>query len=597
MLSTFKIVRVCDLRQISGAVALVLGLLAAASPLHCAEFAPIRFNYVTGGRIDYLLGYDRLNNSSVARQEYGLSVSGQVSAETYVVQPWLLRVGSHVKLSIGKMMMDQAPDNSWAMVRSNESRHQSITGGANLRLLAQSRFPLIAKFTRTDSRRRVGIFDTKELLDQLDITQSYTVRGGGAMLWAHYKRDRSLNTFFQVGHKELFSIRGGGRTKTYTMSLNFARSSEDSEIQPKSYADQLTVVHAYQGPEASLKTTANRHYASAGSEVVQYSTVGTWRARGTGLMVTGSIRLYDQFTAANNQRNSYTGANLGANYVVNKWLRLFGSLAVKDMNGDQAVSSTSVGNLAVSAQHHFHPLKLWRFDYTRFVGATIANSSRLLVESQVDSSSLGNSQAATARLEHGLMGQDVFSFGASARATQELYVNTQSQNKPQLQLSHNVTITKGIRQSSIRLSARDTRDLTGSRKFFQSLMLQGNQRESLSNFATIRGYVTVRAMRTGYSAESDPGTTSLNSSATLSYDNQRTFGVRDMFFTSMLNVMSSELSTESFEESLGARQGVYSWDSRLKYKIGKLGLEVRAVLSEVQSINTARFIFHASRIF
>ncbi|MDX8386695.1 MAG: hypothetical protein R8M11_09315, partial [Gallionella sp.] len=320
-----------------------------------------------------------------------------------------------------------------------------------------------------------------------------------------------------------------------------------------------------------------------------------------GLLVTGGVRLFEitANTNAVNAKNSYTGANLGANYTVNKWLRLFGSINVTDREGEQSVSSSTIGNLSAAAQHHFEPLTLWGFNYTRYVTGTVSNSSGLSRrdEAASSSSSSSNTQSVSTRLQHSLIGKDIFSLGGSATVSQDLYMATTSQNNPQVQLNHTGTFIKRIRKSMIRLSARDSRDLTGNRVFFQSLSLQGNQRENITRTASLSGYATVRAVRTGFDAGPGSTQTSLTSSATLAYHDPRAFDVLDMLFTSNLRLISSELTGGSAGVNQSGNQGQYSWDNKLRYKIGKLQLEGQVMWEEASASNMLHLLFHARRDF
>ena len=598
--------KVCDIRQISGlAVLFGLWILGAAFPSYCEEadgslgFAPVRLGFSTGGNIDYLLQYNKVNDVPYMEQVYGLTVTGGVRAETFVWQPWLLQVGSNVGLSFGNRLQDKSPRNSFKMARTGQSQYRSIEGGADLRLLPRSRFPLIAKFTRKDARREVGLqsIQSKELLEQLDITQSYrTPRGGGA-IYANYKRDRRENELSQVGHQELIQFEGSLLiSSAQTLSITSSRASENSEILNQSmFSDTLSARHTYRDGELSLGTMAIRQDLRPGSEFLQYSTVGSWRPKGSRLTVTGGVRLYEQqLNAFPTSTNAYTGANIGANYAVNKWLRVYGSVNIHDQNGEQSVASSTIGDLSVAAQHHFEPLKLWDFNYTRFVTANVSNNSRLSNDSTTASSS-SNAQSGSVRLQHGVNGANALTLGGATTASQDLYVVTTSRNNPTVQLNHVGTFMKGIGKSSIRLSGRDTRDFTGIRRFFQSLSLQGNQHENVSSTSTLSGNATVRAVRRGYDAGPGATESSLTSSATLSFRNLRTFGVRNLIFNSNLRLISSELSSGS--AGVNPNQGQYLWDNRLKYQIGKLQLEGQALWEEVHSANIVRLLFHARREF
>ncbi|GEM_PF-4070427 len=599
--------KVCDIGQMSGlAVLFGLWMLGAAIPSYCAEFAPIRLGYSVGGNLDYLLQYNRVNNVPYMEQVYGLTVTTGVRAETFIWQPWLLKVGSNVGLSIGNRLQDKSARGSLNMVRTGEAKYRSIEGGVDFKLLSQSRFPFIAKFIRKDSRREVGLLSvaSKELLEQLDFTQSYRTPRGNASIWANYKRDRRENELSQVGHLESRRIEAALLLSAgQTLSVTSVKTNEDSEILGRSLlADTLSAQHAYRDGELTLGTMAISQDLRPGSELLQYSTAGSWRPKGSNLTVTGGVRLYEQSSTLNNANTSYTGANLGVNYVVNKWLRLFGSVAIDDSNGTQTVSSSTVGNLAAAAQHHFDPLELWGLNYTRFITASVSNSSSLSNESRPSThtssgSSSNSSQSGSVRLQHGLLGDNAFSFGGSTSLSQDLYMVTLSRNNPRVELNHTGTYIKGIRKSSLRLSGRDSRDLTGDRKFFQSLSLQGSQSESLSGTSTMSGNVTARAVRSGFDAGPGSTGTSLTSSATLSYRNLRTLGVRNLIFNSNLRLISSELSGGTVGVSENESQGQYLWDNRLRYQIGKLKLEGQALWEEVRSANIVRILFHARREF
>ncbi len=565
------------------------------------QIAPIRFGYSTSGKVDYLVRYTNAAGNQRMEQVVGLGASVGAKAETFVWQPWFLRVGADTRFTVTSQINDQSNQNSLKLARTGEMLYRTVEGGANFSVLSQSRFPFLARFSRADNRREIGIINTQtsELIDRMDLSQEYRSRRGGTRLYANYKQDRHEDQNALVSHKKYTLLEASTLiSQGQTIQINSLRTSEDSEV--LGYAttfDNLTARHIYRNAELSLATIATQQTSNPGTEMLQYSTVGTWRPVNSRLTVVGGVRLYDNI-GLSGVKSGYTGANVGANYAVNNWFRLYGSVNVYDSNGVQSVSSSTITNLSAAAQHHFETLKLKDLNYNRFVSANVSNNSRLATDSNTNTTSAGNSQTASVRLQHGLQGSNVFFTGGTGSASQELYALTSSASEPLMQLRHSAIFIRRISRFRVSLSGRDTRDLTGTKSFLQSLALQGSQGQAVSSTSSIAGNITVRALRTGYDVGPSQINESLTSTATLQYQNSRAFGVRNMIFTSYLRAISADLLNNSSELSQSmSNQGQYTWDNKLTYTVGKLRLEWQGTVEEIRSANIVRLSFHARRNF
>ena len=570
------------------------------------QLAPVSISFSKYGGLDYLLRYDKVGASQAMQQTLGLMVGAGVRAESFIWQPWLVQVGGDVNASAGLGLVDSAR-NSISMTRSGESFYRTLSGGARLRALPRSRFPFEASFNRSDNRREVGLVKTEyaTLTDTFKVSQAYRNRTGRSRYLMTYTQQRAEDNNAQVTSSKLLNFDVSLQpTPLQTLQFNAVRGRRDSSYTNTGAMNQDVIArHSYRPwMSFSLATLASRssneeYSQQKKSETSQLSSTGTWRPVGSRLTMTGGVRLFD--TSSGGGKSGYTGANLGANYALTNWFRLYGSVNVyDDTQGTQTVSSTTISNLSAAAQYRPNAIKVGEYSYNRFVAANLSNNTTSVAGAPAAPAggSSSTSQTFSLRLQHGLDRSAPWSGGQLRSAVhQGVSTTANSIRQPSVRLTHGGNLGWHKKRGMVRLSVSDSRSMNGAKSYFQSINLQGSQSERLEGSATLRGNITINASRQGFEAE--PVTDSLTSTAGLSYIDMRVFNTRDAVFKSTLQVMSADLLQSNDINQNTHNQGRYSWENELTYTVGKLKAELKGVVEEVHSSKRTTFILHVSRLF
>lgn len=606
----------------------VLSAEESAAPEPTLQLAPIQIGFSKGGRIGYLQRYDDMGGIKSLQRIYGLTVGVGVTAESFIWQPWLVKVGTHLNASVISDITDSA-SNSWSMsklVRSGESVNRTITGGADLRVLPLSRFPFQASFARSDDRREIGLTKSQfaTLTDTLSLSQSYRNPSGRSRYLLAYNLRRAedidsnveknnflnLDISLQPFAMQTLQIDGvrERRTSTRTDGTNLMNNSL---ISRHTYRPDAAFSVATMASYLDTSYRLSQGQGETGLETLQFSSAGTWRPPDGRLTMTGGLRLFDaasRYNGTTTSKDSYTGANLGANYALNNWLRLYGSADVSDSQGKQTVSSLAISNLnlSIAAQHRPKTIKVGSFNYNRYIAANLSNSTTAssAKNSAGTTSAAGSTLAFSLRLQHGLGSHAELGAGRLTSAVSQAVTTSTSRSStasrgssPIVNLIHNGSLSWLRGRTGLRLSGSDTREMTQSKGYFQSINLQGSQSESFRGNGILNGDLTINASRQGYDAAPIPTTESMTSTATLNYINPRVFKVRNLVFRSSLRVISADLLQSNNMNQNTQNQGQYSWDNALTYTIGKLRAEVRGGVEEVRSSKQASLLFYVMRWF
>ncbi|MBI5428829.1 MAG: hypothetical protein HY938_00025 [Nitrosomonadales bacterium] len=605
----------------------VLSAEESAVPEPTLQLAPIQIGFSKGGNIGYLQRYDDMGSTKSLQRIYGLTVGVGVTAESFIWQPWLVKVGTHLNASVNSDISDSA-SNSWSMsklARSGESVNRTITGGADMRVLPLSRFPFEASFTRNDNRREIGLVKSRyaTLTDTLRLSQSYRNPSGRSRYLVTYNLGRAEDIDSNVEKNSLVNLDISLQPFTrQTLQIDGVKERRTSTLTDSTYLNNSFISRHTYRPDAALSVATMASYSDTGYrfsqgqgetglETLQFSSAGTWRPPDSRLTMTGGLRLFDassRYNGTSTSQDSYTGANLGANYALNNWLRLYGSADVSDSQGKQTVSSLAISNLnlSIAAQHRPKAIKVGSFNYNRYIAANLSNSTTAssAKNSAGTTSAAGSTLAFSLRLQHGLDSNAELGTGRLTSAVSQALTTSTSRSStasrgtsPIVNLIHNGSLSWLKGRTGLRLSGSDTREMTQSKGYFQSINLQGSQSESFRGNGILNGDLTINMSRQGYDAAPIPATESLTSTATLNYINPRVFKVRNLAFRSSLRVISADLLQSNSMNQNTQNQGQYSWDNTLTYTIGKLRTEVRGVIEEVHSSKQASLIFFVSRWF
>jgi hypothetical protein len=360
------------------------------------------------------------------------------------------------------------------------------------------------------------------------------------------------------------------------------------------------------------------HSGGAGSrfdsstDIRQISSFATWRpsegqwfyAPASPLYLTGSVRVVDAASESGDtaQRFRAFNATLGATQELTREWRLAGSVSATQLAPDSGAGSTSAaGNGSVTYTPNGLMLGEWR--YTPSVGAN-AGVSR--------SSETGQRNTLGGQFAHGVsrsltLGEtDSLAFNL----TQSLAALRDSQTQTWTRaLAHSAGVfwqgsTDGASQSYASLSGSDSRSWAQESGSFQLVNMQVSRRTQLSRHASWSGNLTFQTSRsdttqidafTGLKRQASPGWQRFYSGS-LSYENQRVFGVPRLRYTAQLNVNSQQLESRAEGDIDAPRERITeSLENRLDYAIGRLETRLSARLARVEGRSVASIFARLQR--
>ena len=553
------------------------------------------------------IGYDLRKETYGEIKYLSQSITTKVNASTnsFIWQPWFAQVGGGLGLSSTRTSSSSSSSFS-SNTTEDKVTSNIITGNATLNLLPYSRFPFEAHFDRSDNRLETGLsaIDSSYRSTRYGLTQRYRTLTGDTQYMASYDRNMWESAVFGTDQQDLLRLEMTKRLAKQTLQINGdINNTERQQTHESTMLDTLVVRHSYiPDPTLSVENLANlsqTNYRLAQGQTdtryLQLSSSAFWHPAEKPLTVTGSARLFGLNSSSNGATPSAlrsVNANLGAFYELSKHIRLNSSanVNVNDSNGTQTVASNQSGGITYQSD----TFDFASFNYNGFASGTVTN--------RIDP--IDSGQHVALQLGHSLnrsMGLGVGSLGLNLNQTASSDFDTSIPSI--VRLSHSGSLTwshaEGQRNTFLRLSASDSRAVSGTNDFFQLINLQASRNEGLSRNASWTGNLTLQAVRqktgimpnayynapvTTLTTPDTPVTTTTTSSANLSYRHQRAFGVPRLNFVSELRIYG-DMPLPVFA---GPRQQESrSWENRLDYSIGRLQLRLSARISEISSSNNS----------
>ena len=303
--------------------------------------APIKW----GGSASESFGWRRLKtpeNGSSTLIENLQAVS--VRAVTYVIQPWLATVRGDVGLVNGRS------NNIGVYGGETRTTSTNLTGGGELSVLAQSRFPFTTSFRVSDSRVNQDNLLSGEysgrndwLNKSLNMTQNYTPQNSIALYTAGY--DRSITDYKLLGADTSSTISAGysnslGINRNQPFTLDAYHNVMSTYLVPGTrQQDSVAAYHVWM-PENSLLTLRTTASAMELQDPIplqggyrtyknkSFNSSGTWQpeSEDVPLVVTSYARLYNAQTTASDELDKTNTLGFGVAGSYDKWSPL--SLAV-----------------------------------------------------------------------------------------------------------------------------------------------------------------------------------------------------------------------------------------------------------------------------
>ncbi len=582
------------------------------------QLAPIKFKSTVDGNIGYTYMRSTYGPIKTTQQSLNLNVLYQARAQSYLWQPWLALVTGGFGIGVGANTT-KADSGS-----ANQSGNTVLSGDFILDVLAKSRYPFRAQAYRTNNQTSGALSDIN----------SNMLNKGFSLLQKYRSRDAKLDSMASYNHNA--NGRTSVGTETLTDQVNFYLMMQPVVSQvihvdgsltriehpftgDKSSSDTVVANHLYQpNTELSVGTFANlikSSYLLTPLTISQQSAQNTfnsqqlysfasWRPEESPLTVTGSARLLKSNSSVNGVPGTKfgdTNLNLGANYAWSPLLRMYGSVNVNDNSGIQTVST----NAAITAQKGFgnrEATTLGPFRYTQFVGASLSNSTVATTNANQSTSS-STTQSLGLSLGHALDSNTELGSGRLiTNLNQSLATVASSRGAPSTSLASGGSLawshTESDGTTMARLSANDSRSLSGTQYFFQLINLQASRDKKLARNQTMTGNLTIQASRSGDNNVTTPFTAT--PSADLSYHHLRLFSVKNLTFDSTLAIHGADfvLSKNDSSQNLPSQSSTsVSWDNNLNYFIGLLKMQLLVHFAEVDNVTQSSILFTMNRSF
>ncbi|RZI42021.1 hypothetical protein EGT07_15615 [Herbaspirillum sp. HC18] len=561
-----------------------------------------------GGSLSYDIRSDSDERHSMVQR--GLIATATAATETFIWQPWFAQLGGNLRLSSTKQNNSR---NDTEFGGSNTDLSGLIvTGAAQLRILPHSTMPFEAHIERNDTRTTSELISVGNYSGQrIGFTQQYMRQDGDALIGFDRStqtsdfsgRDRQDSLQLSMTHNledHRFSVLG-------TSARNTRENTGERTIQ-----DNITFQHNYSPmSELTVDTTANVGKAGykllngeSDTRLSQLSSMAFYRPEEMPLTVMGGVRLLT--LASQNSGNDLIGpssadlrnanVNLGATYDLTQFVHLNGTANANSVEtGGQRIMTTGQ-----SAGVTYQPETI-RFDngvnYNWSASSTLSNRTggpdagqQLVLQLSHNlnrSFELDEGSVLTFELNQALTGMTAAKGPLADQAATKQMTNGGA-------VSWNVTMGAG--SAMVRLSASDSRALDGNKEYFQLINLQASSNLPTGAYTSWNGNLTIQAVRQGglppvvispdtglpvfLTRNTNDGEMNITSSGSLTYQNNRFFGVRQLRFTSDLR-----LNGQSLLPILGGPQDqeLAAWDNRWDYFIGRTQLRFAAMIARTKS--------------
>ena len=553
------------------------------------QLAPWR----VGGTLSLDLSSQRLGAGGRSSQS---ALFGDINVASYVWQPWFIQLRGGLGLLLSSAHSGQQ-DNP-----SNDVRSTALTANVALAVFPASRFPFELRADMSDSRTLGDALGAAYRSQRVSLSQGWRPARGNDNLQLNLDFSRLIAADGGADTLTHFTATGTRQLTEHYIELgaSFSRNdSSDGESQSRLAA--LTARHNYHPvPDLNVDTLATYNDARLrgaagtefGSDVRQLSTLVSWRPRDgqwlhapdAPLQVTGTARWVDAGSSGSSGGSDGAvssaqafNATLGVTKDLSRTWRLAGAVSLGQVRvgASPAIVSTSA-NAAATWVPTALRLADWQYGPTAAVSASLSRSS------QVD-----GRHSAGLQLAHSLARSFVFGAGhtLALSASQSAGAHYESgRDEVAKVLSHSAGLSwqalgDGASQTFASLTLSDSRSSAKDSGSFQLVNLQLTRRTQLSRSASWSANMTLQSTRsestpgealTGQQ-RSDPSGWQQFHSASLSYENQRVFGVPRLRFTALLAANSQQLERRSAGDIDAPLERISrSLEGRLDYAIGRL---------------------------
>ena len=560
----------------------------------------------TAGSLAYDLRANHTESQGSATQHL---ITARLNLASYIYQPWFATVSGSLGLTMGRARVSGT---------EGKTQDQFLTGSARLDLFPRSRFPLDIHYQLSDSRIDSGLASSIDYRAQsLGISQRYRPESGAYSLSASFENRVQDG----AGFRDTQNLLVGDFTtawKYHNLSLGASESQGQRQTTGESTQFRSIVARHIYVPsgELSLNTTFNwtqteDHTLQLNSNVsvLQGTSVGLWRAVGSGLTLSGSARGLLLRDAGSGQEISNLGLTLGASQEqLNRNLRLTANGGLNAVQSGDTSRQSLVGSLGASWQADTLEFRGFRYDW--YSSATLGGSRAGGGTESVLGLQLGHtlSRAWTLAERSSL----VLNAGQSFATAQNRSSHSEFGVGPSLSqtLVHSAGATwntsGGDSNAYARASFSDSRELGGGRSQFQLFNFQLSGIFEFSRNQTLSGDLTLQRVRQRAGDVIAPGPIGLRmlgepsgsdgASGEITYRQQRVFGVPRLRFVSRLRLAQDVLNQQGTLALVTDRE-TRLWENRLEWAVGRLETQLVLRISENDGVRRAFLMWRVQRGF
>lgn len=528
-----------------------------------------------------------------------------IAAATYIWQPWLaqLRAGAGLVASRSRSQSDPAQANA-----SVSASSRSMTGEFSASIFPLSRFPFELFTSRSDSRVSGDAVGSDFTTTRLGLRQTYMPADGLSRYTARFERntlsslaagDDTVNLFEATANRRLgpHTIDFSGNHSTNTGGIGGASSRLDRINARHNWTPATNLQVDTLGSASRTLLRSGRTQVGGGdvdSRFVQLTSFGSWRPEEGEFLydedrpvyLTASGRFFSVATDTSAQTSdAYSmGGSLGATYNWSPHTRITGALNASQSKAG-ATSNLFTSQLATAV---YTPPSI-RLDSA----AAVYNWSLSASAGNFTSTSDGGRQSLGGQASHNV--QRSFDLGSGARlslnANQALGIAADTASTVSTSISHGAgatwtTSADSGSQSYVSLTGADLRVLGGTGSSFQLVNLQASRQNTLTRLSYWAGHLTVQWTRQdapttllsgGQLVQNRTGGTNLVATGSLSYFNQRVFGVPRLRFSATATAASQQFDSRLSGNPEARRENVSSLiEGRFDYSIGRLETRLSA---------------------
>jgi hypothetical protein len=544
----------------------------------------------------------QVDNGTRSRQAV---ITGDIDWASYVWEPWFIQLRAGLGLVAAR---DQAVSEGQA---NHAQQTTGLTGRFAVAVFPASRFPFEFRAEVSDSRSRGDSLGIDTRTERLSLSQSWRPARGNDSLQLQFDRSRLLpqdGTSDTLTALQLIATRQAA-DQQIELGAQFSRN-ERSDTGQSTRNQVLNARHSWTpSPELRFDSMATHSQLrlrsdsapELGSDVRQIASFASWRPgprhplyrADSPLQVTASARWVESGSSSGATGNSVRAAHatLGVAKEFGRHWRVAGAAALGRIDGSAADATTSrSANANLSYTPDMIPFGGWQ--YTPSASASLALS-------QNSGAGDGDHRRATGlQLNHAVSRSVPLGEGSSLsfNLAQSLGAVTESsQTETSTAIAHSASVfwqdfSGGADQTYAGLSVSDSRTRAQERGSFQLVNVQFTRRSQLARFTSWSANLTLQANRSDSTAL-DPFSGEVRHAASgwqqyhsgsVSYENQRAFGVPRLRFTLLASASSAQLERRAAGDIDAPRERISeSLEARLDYGIGRLETRLSARHAQV----------------